>query len=215
MTVPCLDDLAEGAERGLDTCGRARATLRIAIQIALTPLFEVNPRQDRRLMRRDVFDESVPLIFRRYNAPRWKRRWCFVTSWSAPADRSKQHPTIHQCRMNAGKEARGHRAPRMGDQRYLLDVLVRQDKAHCGLHLLRCIIRCAQGGIVGCWLIHLRIPVRMTEAVEVKSPDVEACRAQCVAPGFPVKSMRNRERRWKRRAVHVEDHAARPSVCFC
>src|SRR5437868_2861339 len=89
VAVPCLDDLAERAERGLDACGRARATLWIAIQIALTPFFEVNPRQDRGLMRRDVFDESVPLIFRRYDAPRWKRRWCFVTSRSAPADRSK------------------------------------------------------------------------------------------------------------------------------
>src|SRR5438552_6135767 len=40
------------------------------------------------------------------------------------------------------------------------------------------------------------------------------CLDDLIAPRFPVKSMSNRERRWKRRTVDVEDRATRPQHGF-
>src|ERR1700761_245908 len=62
--MPRLDDLAEWTERNLDAHWIAQAAFRIAVEIVLAPCCEMNPRKNRWLVRRNVFDEPVPLIFR-------------------------------------------------------------------------------------------------------------------------------------------------------
>jgi hypothetical protein len=69
VAVPSSDDLAEGAKRRLDARGIARSALRIAVQILLDPLVEMNSRKNRRLMGGNIFDKPIPLIFRCYDPP--------------------------------------------------------------------------------------------------------------------------------------------------
>src|SRR5262245_2743133 len=102
--MPGLDDLAEGAEWRLDAGGIAGAAFRIAVEIALTPLREMNARQHLRLVRRHVFDESVPLILQGDNAPCRKPWRLLVASRRAPADRRKQDQAINQAGMAAGEQ---------------------------------------------------------------------------------------------------------------
>src|SRR5690242_8271228 len=61
-------------------------------------------------------------------------------------------------------------------------------------------------------LRHVRISVRMTIAVKIKPPDVETPSTKFVAPGSAIEAMGNRQRRRKRRAVHIQRHSLRRHV---
>src|SRR5258705_12244618 len=50
----------------------------------------------------------------------------------------------------------------------------------------------------------------MTEPIKIESPDVEAGRTRRIAPGSAVKPMRDRKRRRKHGALHIEFRARRP-----
>jgi hypothetical protein len=54
-------------------------------------------------------------------------------------------------------------------------------------------------------LVHRGISVRISIAVEVEAPHIEAGLAQSIAPRITVESVRDRERRGKGRAVDVEN----------
>src|SRR5260370_39181498 len=98
----------------------------------------------------------------------------------------------------------------MGDQRQLLDILMSENKANGRRQLLRGILRDAERRALDCGPVHFRITVGMTETVEVEPPDVEAGFFKRVAPRLAVKSMRDRKRRGKCRAVHIEYRSATP-----
>src|SRR5215475_12281334 len=97
----------------------------------------------------------------------------------------------------------------MRDQEQLLDILMAQNKSGRGLDLFRRIFGDAERRIIAGRLLHFRISIGMTEAIEVETPDVEAGLVERVAPGFSIEAMRDRERRRKRRPVHVKHRAPR------
>src|SRR5262249_44735464 len=61
LPVPRLDDIAERPERYLDAGRIARPAGRVAVQVGLAPLLEMNPRQHRWLAVGHIFDEALPL----------------------------------------------------------------------------------------------------------------------------------------------------------
>jgi hypothetical protein len=64
------------------------------------------------------------------------------------------------------KRSSGIGAPGMRDEANLLDPVIIENKPHSSLRLLCCALRNAERSIVGWRLIHLRISVRMAEAVK-------------------------------------------------
>lgn len=88
-----------------------------------------------------------------------------------------------------------------------------QDEASGGLHLLRGILGHAKR-----WILsrrHFRIPAGMAEAIKVETPHIEAGIVERVAPRPAIETMSDRKRRWERRAVNVEDRAARLKLRIC
>jgi hypothetical protein len=64
----------------------------------------------------------------------------------------------------------------------LLDPVIIENKPHSSLQLLCCALRNAERCIVGWRLIHLRISVRMAEAVKIQTPNIETGIAQRISP---------------------------------
>ncbi len=91
---------------------------------------------------------------------------------------------------------------------------MRQDESNGGFQLPGGILRNAQRGIDRRGLVHFRIAVGMTEAIEIKPPDVEAGFVQRIAPRLAVKAMGDRQRRRECRAMHIEHRAAPPKPGF-
>ena len=107
LAVPGLDDLAERAERRLDPGGIARAALGIAVEIALAPVLEMKARQHRRLVRRNIFDEALPLILRGHDAPGRKRGRRLIAPRPAARRSAQTAPAGRPARMRAGEQAAG------------------------------------------------------------------------------------------------------------
>ena len=109
--------------------------------------------------------------------------------------------------MRTGKAPGRNAAPRMRDDREPRHRLLVEDEAHHRGDLLRGLGGAAERRILHRRLAHLGIAVGCAEAVAVECPDIEARGTQHVAPRLPIEPMRDRKRRRKRSAVHVEHDA--------
>src|SRR6266516_1930143 len=87
-----------------------------------------------------------------------------------------------------------------------------ENEPDSGFQLFRGILRNAQRRVVGRGLIHFGVAVRMTETIEIQSPDIKASLAQRITPGPAVESMRDRKCRRECRARESSCAAAEKSV---
>src|SRR5579863_1097227 len=78
------------------------------------------------------------------------------------------------------------------------------DPAHRALELLAGLSGQSEHAVALGRLRHLRIRIGRAKAEEVQSPHVEASRAEFVAPGTAIETMRDRQRRWERAAVNIQ-----------
>ena len=106
--------------------------------------------------------------------PCWKSSWSLVATRLATCDWREQDHPIHQSGVLACKTTNRHRAPGVRDEGNLVERVIIENKPHSSLQLLCGILRHAERRVVGRRFIHLRIPIRMAEAVEIQTPNIEA-----------------------------------------
>src|SRR5271169_3565941 len=126
--------------------------------------------------------------------------------WLAPRDWSEEDQAVDEIGRALGEPAGDDCAPGMRDEGDPATTLPRRDEAQCLLELPARLLgaperRHAFGGMRHFW-IRIGEPA---EAVEVERPDIESGGTELVAPGPPVKRMRDGEGRGKCPAMDVEN----------
>src|ERR1017187_7327897 len=129
FAMPSPQNLDERSRGSFHSSRSAGAALRIAVEIALPPVFKVSSRENGRFVGRHVLHKSSPLLLYADDAPGravWAER---VTHWIAARDRSEQYQTVEERWVVASKPSRRHRAPGVSDERQGVQALVLKDEA--------------------------------------------------------------------------------------
>ena len=125
--MPSPQDLDERSRGSFHPSRSAGAALRIAVEIALPPVFKVSSRENGRFVVRHVLHKSSPLFLNADDAPGravWTER---VTHWIAARDRSEQYHAVDERWVVASKPSGCHRAPGVSDERQGVQALVVTD----------------------------------------------------------------------------------------